>query len=90
MVNLRLYAWTVRGSQRVAIMKALSHSMAPSQIHKKSKQFNEKMSLNNTSDVLRSFVRQGLAICLNREAKTGRIYELTEDGEEIRKELVKD
>ncbi|MHA1215612.1 MAG: hypothetical protein ACTSPG_09950, partial [Candidatus Hodarchaeales archaeon] len=39
--------------------------------------------------LLRSFVGKGLAECLNGEAKTGRIYQLTTQGEEIREELMK-
>ncbi len=88
MVNLQLYAWVVRGRQRIAIIKAMSYPMSPSQICKKSKQYNEKTSLNNTSDVLRNFVRMELAACLNAEAKSGRIYELTDEGEEVRKVLM--
>lgn len=90
MVNFRLYAWVVRGKQRLAVLKALSHPMTPSQVHKKSKQFNEKISLNNASDALRSLVKQNLAICLNSDARIGRVYQLTEAGEEIRKELMKE
>ncbi|MCK4792631.1 MAG: hypothetical protein KAV87_53370 [Desulfobacteraceae bacterium] len=89
MVDLNTYAWIVRGKQRIATVKAITHQMTPSQIHKKSKQYDEKISLNNTSDVLRSFVRQELAICLNPEAKTGRLYKLTEMGEGIKEELMK-
>lgn len=89
MVDLDLYAWVVRGKQRTATLKAITHQMTPSQICKKSKQYNERISLNNTSDVLRKFVRQGLTICLNPQTKTGRLYKLTELGEGIREELMK-
>jgi len=89
MVNLELYSWVVSGKQRTATIKAMTHPMTPSQVHKKCKQYNEKISLNNTSDTLRRLVRQGLATCLNPEAKTGRLYKLTEIGEEIREELMK-
>ena len=90
MVNLELYAWTVRGKQRTATLKTITHQMTPSQICKKSKQYDEKISLNNTSDTLRSLTRQGLATCLNPEAKTGRLYKLTEMGQGIREELIKE
>ncbi len=90
MVNLELYAWVVKGRQRTATLKAMTHPMTPSQIHKKCKEYNEKVSLNNTSDVLRSFVRQGLATCLNPQEKTGRLYKLAEAGEELREELTKE
>ena len=90
MIDINLYAWVVRGKQRTAILKAFTHAMTPSQLHKKSKHYNEKISLNNCSDIVRSFAKQGLAECKNKEAKTGRIYELTEEGEIIRNELLKD
>ncbi len=90
MVNLQLYSWVVRGRQRIAIIKAMSKSQTVTQICKISKQFNGKISLNNCSDALRCFARLGLAKCLNNEVKVGRLYELTEVGEEIRTELLKE
>jgi len=90
MVNLDLYAWIVRGSQRIAVLKAMSHPMTPTQILKKAKEHHEKLSLNNTSDTVRHFVIKGIAECMNGEAKTGRIYELTAEGKEIQEELLKD
>ena len=89
MVNLSLYAWTTRGKQRIAIAKALSHEMSPMQIYKKAKEYNEKLSANNTCDILRAFTEKGLVICLNPLEKTGRLYQLTKEGEEIRMELMK-
>lgn len=88
MINIDLYAWA-QGRQRKATIKALTHPMTPTQTHKEAKQYNERMSLNNTSDTLRSFVRKGLAECLNPQVKTGRLYQLTQEGEEIREELMK-
>lgn len=90
MVDLKLYAWVVRGRQRTAILKAISKPQTPTETCKKSKQYNGKISLNNTSDILRSFARQGLATCLNKEERVGRLYKLTETGEEIRIELLKE
>jgi len=90
MVNLKLYAWVVRGKQRTAILKVMSKPQTVTETCKKSKQYNEKISLNNASDILRSFVKQGLAICLNKEEKVGRLYQLTDIGEEIKIELLKE
>ncbi len=90
MVNLKLYTWVVRGSQRTAILKSISKPQTVTETRKKSEQYNEKISLNNASDVLRSIIRQGLAICLNEEERVGRLYKLTEDGEEIREELFRE
>ena len=90
MVNLDLYSWVVRGTQRTAVMKALSHPMTPTQTYKKAKEYHDRISLNSTSSVLRAFVKIGLAVCVNVEKKTGRFYELTEDGRSIQSEIRKD
>jgi hypothetical protein len=89
-VNLKLYAWTVRGIQRTAVLKAMDKPRTVTDICKKSKYYNEKISLNNCSDILRSFAKIGLGICLNGHDRTGRLYKLTEEGEEIRLELLKE
>jgi hypothetical protein len=89
-INLKLYAWVVRGKQRIAVLKAIDNPKTVTQICKASKQYNEKISLNNCSDILRSFARIGLAICLNNQDRTGRLYKLTKVGEEIRTELLKE
>jgi predicted transcriptional regulator len=88
MVNLKLYAWVVRGRQRIAIIKSMHKPMTVTKICKNSKQYNQKVSLNNCSDVVRSFAKTGLAICLNSHDRTGRLYKLTDKGEKIREELL--
>jgi hypothetical protein len=90
MVNTKIYSWITAGSQRIAVLKAFGHMMTPAQIHKKSKHFNEKVSMNNASDVLRSFARKGVAVCLNEDAKIGRLYKLTAAGERLRNELLRE
>jgi DNA-binding MarR family transcriptional regulator len=90
MFNWKLCSWVYGGKQRRAIIRVISKPLTPAQICKKSKQYNEKITINNTSDILRSFKKRGLAICLNEEARRGRLYKLTEVGEEIRTELLKE
>ena len=70
-------------------MKALTSPKTPTQVFKKAKEYHEKISLNSTSSVLRTFVRMGLAVCVNVEKKTGRFYELTQEGKDIQNELMK-
>lgn len=89
MVDVYLFAWIVSGTRRTAILKALEKPMPPCQIHKKSKDYSQKISLNHTSDTLIAFQKKGLAICLNPQNKRGRIYQLTQAGEEIRQVLLK-
>lgn len=89
MVDLRLYAWVVKGSQRIAIVKALIRPMTSMQILKKVKESHGKINISNTCDILRKFLKQGLTICPNQEFRTGKLYQLSNEGEEIRRELIK-
>jgi DNA-binding HxlR family transcriptional regulator len=89
MADFYLFAWIIGGSRRVAILKALERPMPPWQVHKKSKDYSPKISLNHTSDTLREFQQQGIATCINPQNTKGRIYQLTQKGEEIRNELMK-
>lgn len=86
MVNLRLYAWVTRSGQRMAILRVFDKPMTSSEVQKKNK--DEEISLENMCDVLRSFVEEGIAVCINEDAEMGRVYRLTKDGEEIRGELM--
>lgn len=83
------YAWVSRGRQRQAVIKALFKPMTPTELRKKSVEYNKRISLSNVSDVLRHFVRHGLAECMNPEVRTGRLYRLTDIGEEVRTLFVK-
>lgn len=89
MANYKLYTWIAAGKQRKAVLKAMYEPQTPTQIRRNSNHYNGKISLNNTSDILRGFVEKKLAICLNPEARKGRLYKLTEEGEKIRTELMK-
>lgn len=83
------YSWLVRGIQRVAIIKVMDRPKMPSRISREAKQSNEKINLNSTSEVLREFVKKGVAVCLNPEQKVGRLYELTRKGKKLREEILK-
>ncbi len=89
MVDIELYAWIVGGSRRTAIIRAMAYPMSPSQIAKASKNYSPKIGLSNASDTIRSFVKRGIAQCLNPEAITARMYRLTDKGEELRTEILK-
>jgi predicted transcriptional regulator len=76
------YSWILRGKQRRSILKIMDKEKIPTQISKES-----KVALNNTSDVLRSFVRRNIAVCINETEKTGRIYVLTTKGKRLKQRL---
>lgn len=84
------YSWVLSGTQRMAVLKAISKPMTPSLIREKSIYYNQKVSLNNCSNILRRFVERGLAVCINEQDKRGRIYKLTELGEEVREKLMRE
>ena len=86
--NLLSYSWLVRGKQREAIIKVMDKPKIPSRICRESKEFNEKISLNSTSDILRSLVKKGIAVCLNPNEKVGRLYELTKKGRILREKIL--
>lgn len=87
--NLGLYSWLMRGKQREAIIRVMDRPKMPSRICREAKEFNEKISLNSTSDILRSFVEKGIALCLNPSEKVGRLYELTKKGRILREKILK-
>jgi len=89
MVDLELYSWIARGTQRTAVIMSLTQPMTATQAYKKAKEKNVKITLNSTCSVLRAFVKVGLASCINTEKKTGRIFELTRLGAEIQAALMK-
>ena len=82
MTELDDIAWVLRGRQRRKVILALSKRKTPTLIKEET-----EMSLNNVSDILRLFVKKGLAVCLNPKEKAGRLYCLTKNGEAIKEEL---
>lgn len=81
--DLDLYAWLMAGKQRMTVIKVMDGPMTPTGISKK-----VNISLNNASDTLRSFVKEGLAVCLAEERKTGRLYKLTNVGKALKEKLL--
>jgi DNA-binding MarR family transcriptional regulator len=82
--EIKKLSWVKRGKQRREIIIHLKGTQTPSEIAKKS-----HYSLNNTSRVLNDFKRQGLLKLLNPKEKTGRLYELTNEGKIIKERLQK-
>ncbi|MBA7490529.1 hypothetical protein ES702_01067 [subsurface metagenome] len=97
---LKDYAYIVRGKHRRAVIKVMSDRKTPSEIHKDVIRSSEnippssinyvKLSLNSTSDTLRGFRKKGIAICINKEKRVGRLYELTKKGKAIREQILKE
>jgi len=94
------YAWVMRGKHRRALIKVMDGRKTPSQIHRDVLRSTEnsppesinytKLSLNSTSDTLRGFRKKGIAVCTNPENRVRRLYELTEKGNKIREQILKE
>jgi len=94
------YVWVMRGKHRRVVIKVMDARKTPSQIHRDVVRSCEnfrpdsinyvRLSLNSTSDTLRGFRKKGIAVCINKEERVGRLYELTEKGKAIREEILKE
>ena len=80
---LENYAWIVRGSQREKLIKALNKPQTPTQLWK-----STKIKPSNISANLKQMVGRGIIMCWFPNAKTGRLYKLTEKGERLVKKIV--
>ena len=76
------YSWIVRGKQRKKIIKVMDKPKTPTQIKAET-----NLSLNNVSDILRSFRKKKIARVLNPKEKTGRLYVLESKGKKIRDDV---
>jgi len=83
-LDMKLYAWVLRGSQRREIIKYINGVNIPAMIYKECIKDNDKITRNSVSDALRQFVKKKIAICINPEEKKGRIYDLTGQGKLIK------
>ena len=81
---LVIYSWIKSGSQRQKIIKSLKDIKTPKDI-----QNETKLKFSNISDCLNSFKERKIVNCLNLQMKKGRIYELTNLGKQILKEIEK-
>ena len=81
-IDWELYAWVRRGLQRQAVLRVMHKPISTAEIRRQARQFNQKISLNNTIDVLREFVKKGIAL------RDNSIFTLSRKGEEIRKQLL--
>ncbi len=82
--EVEVLSWVLRGKQRREVLTCLGEAMTPTEAALKS-----GYSVNNTSRVLRGFHTFGIANLLNPKEKTGRLYELTPLGKELRKRILK-
>ena len=75
------YAWVKNGSRRKDILKLLSNSKQP--LSSKDIKNRLKMAFPQIRVLLRELSEKELVLCLNPEDNIGKIYTLTQNGEEI-------
>lgn len=74
------YSFVIRGSSRKKVISAFDRPKTPSELGKE-----VKISVTHISRTLGELVQIGLVKCLTPKQRTGRIYNLTKEGEKIRK-----
>lgn len=90
-INLGLYSFIKAGKKRrIPMIKVMDKPLIPSEIAKKAKQYNQTFNINGTSDILRLFRKNGVAVCLTPEKKVGRLYALTADGEKVMEQILEE
>lgn len=81
--TLKKYAYVSISSYRAKVVKAMEDDVkTPIKLSKDS-----GIKKNHISKVLRELKESGVAECINEEAKRGRLYRLTDVGEEIVKHI---
>ncbi|MFH1637604.1 MAG: ArsR family transcriptional regulator [Candidatus Woesearchaeota archaeon] len=77
-------SFAIRSKNRKKVIMAMSSMKTPSQIKKEI-----GMEDSNVARALRELEREGIIKCLTPKQKMGRLYELTAEGEKIRKAIPK-
>ncbi|HLC61724.1 MAG TPA: ArsR family transcriptional regulator [Candidatus Nanoarchaeia archaeon] len=78
------YGYVVRGNLRKKILLHIDKPITPREL---SKQLN--LHLSEASRVLIELSNKGLVECLTPKLKSGRVYELTKQGKDIKNKLTK-
>ena len=73
-----LAGYVLISSYRIRVLRSISPWNTPSRIADKA-----SIRVNHVSNVLRSLKEKNLVVCINESAKKGRVYKLTEVGEEV-------
>ena len=81
--TLKTFAYVNASTYRVKVVKALKNDVkTPTKISK-----DAEIIPNHISNVLRQLKDHEVAVCINEESRKGRLYRLTEMGEEIANNL---
>jgi len=76
------YSWVMRSRQRQEIVRLLQRPRIPSQLADEL-----DTHLSQVSHSLSQFQKRGLVECITPDARKGRLYRLTEKGENVWNEM---
>jgi predicted transcriptional regulator len=82
MVDVELLSWIKRSKQRQQILKYLDKPRTPTEVSE-----HIDAHIAQVSHSLSNMVEKDLVEALNPDAKTGRLYRVTEKGEEMASKL---
>lgn len=75
--------WIQWGIQKQAVLQVITRPMTPTQIMKKAKEINSRISFGDTSSLIREFEKREILECLTPQKLTGRIYFPTNFGRRL-------
>ncbi len=79
--------WMLRGNQRKDVF--LSLPTEPFMSNKLRKKLEHTISLREMSRHLRDFEDQKLVVCLNKDDPYNKLYQITDKGKKLQKDVVK-
>ena len=81
-----LLKWVKRSQRRTSILGVMTKPKITSEIREQA--LKGTVSLANTTEVVKEFIKEGVVVCFNEEQKVGRIYGLTRKGKQIQGKLL--
>jgi DNA-binding HxlR family transcriptional regulator len=89
-IDWNTYGWVVCGKQRKKILRSLTTTLL--KVNQIRERMDNTIGRTNTNDVLKEFVRRGLAIVTKKATKKGKKswvwYKLSEKGQAIKEQML--
>lgn len=81
-IDWNLVGYVKRSKNRLKALKLLDFPKMPTEVGKEM-----KISLTHASKIIRELNSKKLIHCLNENLKVGRIYQITDKGKRVRKQI---
>jgi len=75
--------WIHWGTQKQAVLQVITRPMTPTEIMRRARDINPRISFGDISTLIREFERRGILECLTPQQITGRIYFPTNYGRRL-------